>query len=223
VIALVVGLRGDSSNMFSQENGNFIRFYLLLCKVGTDLLRKIVEKGLNTENKTIDEILTSQGTETRICGYKYVTKEMKTKLYPPHPKMRNISQWDIALLCFIILEFLKQNLDTPGQVAVAKIRDFRNKISHQSEPLIDNGNFTNWWTDLVLIIKTLSYGMSLEDYDNAIRSITYVELDLGVALAEIKSIVQNNHDDMGASLRSIEQLERLQLAKLEGMCQVIFF
>lgn len=141
-------------------------------------------------------------------------------LYPPQAEKRNVAKWDIALLSFIILEFLKTNINTL-ETAVEKIRGLINEISHKPEPVIDGKTFTSMWTELVLVIKTLGYGMSLDDsqyYDNIIRSITNVELDLSVTLGEIKSLVKNYQEDVENLYQNIKKLEilhRENYSKLE--------
>lgn len=207
--------------MLSQENVNFIRYVLLLLKVGTELLGKIMQISLNKETKTIDQLLTAPGTESKVCGYRYMTNGMKLMLYPPQAEKRNVAKWDIALLSFIILEFLKTNLNTLETAALEKIRGLMEEISHKPEPVIDGKTFTSMWTELLLVIKTLGYGLSVEDsqyYDDIIRSITNVELDLSDAIGEIKSLVKNCHGDienLHQNVKTLEILHRENYSKLE--------
>jgi glycyl-tRNA synthetase (class II) len=118
-------------------------------------------------------------------------------LYPEPSKTSDIREWDIQLLCFILIEYFKQELNTPEQLAVRKIREMRNDFyAHYAKACIDRNTYFSLWSELSLIMTTMAAKMpesEKEKNDNLIRKLCSSKLDMNSATEEIKKL--NDSDE----------------------------
>ncbi|XP_053396011.1 E3 ubiquitin-protein ligase rnf213-alpha-like [Mercenaria mercenaria] len=202
--------------MFTLENEYYIRFILLLVKGGTEVLRKVVIKGLQKRNVKLETFL--EENRSTICNSNLISKIQRDILYPPSPDSTDISKWDISLLSFIILEFLKSYFTAGDISSVVKLRDMQDMVSaHQADAAIDGREFTTIWSDLSVTITVLCHAMELNDNEKdflmkLVSSIASADLDMNEAVKELKML-----KDTGEFLKGIQtsltNLEYLESAK----------
>ena len=100
--------------------------------------------------------------------------------------------WDIQLLCFIILEFFRKQLNSPQLAAVKKIREMRNDFyAHYTKACIDRQTFYMLWSELSLIMTTMGEKMTeseKEKNNKLIRNLCSTKLDMNSATEEIKKL-----------------------------------
>ncbi|XP_060568652.1 uncharacterized protein LOC132727248 [Ruditapes philippinarum] len=177
------------------ETAYYIRFVLLLIKGGTRVLRNLMVMCLEKKKITLEHFLRSY--QNSIQASQYVKREQMEVLYPESPKTSDIREWDIQLLCFILIEYFKQELNTPEQLAVKKIREMRNDFyAHYAKACIDRNTYYSLWSELSLIMTTMGAKMpksEKEKNDNLISKLCSAKLDINSATMEIRKL--NNSDD----------------------------
>ncbi|XP_053396013.1 uncharacterized protein LOC128556118 [Mercenaria mercenaria] len=197
--------------MIKLENEHYIRFILLLIKGGTEVLRKTFTKGLKKQNVSLNEFL--QTNKADICNSKQISKLQRDILYPPPPHYSDISKWDISLLSYIALNFLSNELSGTETLALKKIRDMRNDIhGHSNDAAIETRKFTCIWSELSLVITTLSYTMSDEERQGLIDLISTLssdQLDIYKAIEELK-LLERRDEFFECIQTSLENLQRSQ-------------
>ncbi|XP_060602656.1 uncharacterized protein LOC132755758 isoform X2 [Ruditapes philippinarum] len=177
------------------ETAYYIRFVLLLIKGGTRVLRNLLLMCLEKKKITLEHFLRSY--KKIIQASQYVKREQMEILYPDPPKTSDIREWDIQLLCFILIEYFKGELNTPEELAVKKIREMRNDFyAHYAKACIDRNTYYSLWSELSLIMTTIGAKMpeyEKEKNDNLISKLCSTKLDMNSATMEIRNL--NDSDE----------------------------